>query len=129
MDVDYAEPTERPALDPADRSLIADLRLLASDARTLAEAEVAYQKSRASLFGSGIGKIAALLGGAVVLLVLALIALVVGLVFALSPLLTAWGATALVTLALLASALVAAAWARSKWRYLHGLLVDDGADE
>lgn len=126
-DVEMPELPQSDAGDPAERSLIQDLRLLAADARTLAEAEVAYQKSRASAFGSGLGKIAGLGAVAVLFAFLAAMALVVGLVFALSPILTAWGATAVVTLALLALALVMALWARSSWGKLSTLL-DEGSD-
>lgn len=120
------EPADAEALDPADRSLIEDLRLLAGDARTLAEAELAYQKSRAGALGGGLGKIVGLGAVAVLLATLALVALVVGLVFALTPILTAWGATAVVTVALLLLALVMALWARSSWASLAALLEGDG---
>jgi uncharacterized membrane protein YqjE len=115
------------AADPADRSLIEDLRLLAGDARTLAEAEFAYQKSRASTLGGGLGKIVGLGALAALLVMLALVALVVGLVLALTPVLTAWGATAVVTVVLLLLALVLALWARSSWARLVALL--EGTDE
>ena len=101
--------------DPAERSLIDDLKLLAGDAKTLAEAEVAYQKSRAQAFGGGIGKIAGLAALAVLLVALALVGLVVGLIIALAPLLTAWGATAVVVLALLVFAAILALWAKAGW--------------
>lgn len=122
------EPAFGEALDPSDRSLIADLRLLAGDARTLAEAELAYQKSRAGAFAGGLGKIAGLGALAVLLVALALVALVVGLVIALTPILTAWGATAVVTIALLALALIMALWARSSWASLIALL-EQGVSE
>lgn len=130
MDGEHAEAAEAEALDaqngPADRSLLEDLRLLARDARTLAEAEVAYQKSRAGVLGRGLGKIAGLGAAAVFLVCLALVGLVVGSIFALIPLLTAWGATAAVTAALLLLALFAALWARASWRRLMGLISDEG---
>lgn len=126
MNIDQAEPAYAEALDPADRSLIEDLRLLAGDARTLAEAEFAYQKSRAGVLSSGLGKIAAIGGIALLLVALALVALVVGLVFALTPVLTAWGATAVVTVGLLVLAMVAALLARSRWVKLTSLLADEG---
>ena len=122
------EPAFGEALDPGDRSLIEDVRLLARDARTLAEAELAYQKSRAGALGGGLGKIAGLGAVAALLAALALVALVVGLVIALTPILTAWGATAVVTVALLALSLVMALWARSSWASLTALL-DEGTSE
>lgn len=125
MDGDDVETTERTAVGPEDRSLIEDLRLLTLEARSLAEAEVAYQKSRAGVFGSGIGKIAALVAIALLLLGLALVALVVGLLLALTPLLSAWGATALVTLGLSAVAAGVCFWVRSSWRGLLARITDN----
>lgn len=125
IDVEPPDPACAEALDPADRSLIEDLRLLAGDARTLAEAEIAYHKSRAGALAGGIGKIAGLGAVAVLLAILALVALVVGLVFALTPMLTPWGATAAVTGGLLVLAVVMALWARASWGRLWSLL-DDG---
>jgi uncharacterized membrane protein YqjE len=123
----FPEPAFAETPDPAERSLIEDLRMLAGDARTLAEAELAYQKSRAGVLGGGLGKIAGLGAVAVILAVLALVALVVGLVFALTPILTAWGATAVVTVGLLLLALGAALWARSSWTALTALLHESTA--
>lgn len=110
------------ATDPADRSLLDDLRLLASDTRTLAEAEFAYQKSRAQVFGAGIGRIAALAVAALLLVSLALVGLVVGLIIALTPLITAWGATAVVVGVLIMAAVVAVLWAKSLWSRLEDLI-------
>lgn len=114
--------------DPAERSLVEDLRLLAADARTLAAAELTYQKSRAGALGGGLGKIAGLGAIAALLAILALVALVVGLVFALTPILTAWGATAVVTIALLVLAAIMALWARASWTSLTTLL-DEGSGQ
>ena len=125
MDDELLEPAYAETPDPADRSLIEDLRLLAGDARTLAEAELAYQKSRAGALGAGLGKIAGIGAVAALLAILSLVAMVVGLVFALTPVLTAWGATAVVTVALLLLAVVMALWARASWGKLSALL-DEG---
>jgi hypothetical protein len=110
------------AADPADRSLLDDLRLLAGDARTLAEAEFAYQKSRAQVFGGGVGKIVGLAVAALLFVSLALIGLTVGLIIGLTPLITAWGATALVVAVLILLAGTAALWAKSLWNRLTDLL-------
>ncbi len=117
-----SEPAEADAADPAERSLIGDLRLLATDARTLAEAEIAYQKSRAQVFGGGIGKIVGLGALALLLAGLALVALVVGLLIALTPVLTAWGATAAVVAGLILLALLVALWAKAAWGRLADLV-------
>lgn len=110
------------AADPADRSLVEDLRLLVGDARTLAEAEFAYQKSRAQVFGGGIGSILGFAAAALLLVSLALIGLVVGLVLALTPLITAWGAIAVVVGVLIILAAVAVLRAKSLWTRLTELV-------
>jgi uncharacterized membrane protein YqjE len=125
MDGEVPEDMPNEAIDPADRSLIEDLRLLAGDAKSLAQAEIAYQKSRAGVIGGGLGKIAGLGALALLLVWLALVALVVGLLFALVPLLTAWGATAVVTVGLLILAGIIALWARSSWRKISLLISDE----
>lgn len=83
-----------------DATLIGDLRALLHDGQTLVEAEVAFRQAQAA-YAWKRGK------GVVLLLVLALlfafftlVALVVGLLLALVPLLGHWGAMAVVTLAL-----------------------------
>jgi Flp pilus assembly protein TadB len=99
-----------PALDDAvnpslsearERSLNEDLHQLAQDARAYAEAEFQFQKSRASYAASASKSIIVYALVALVLVFFAIMALVVGLVIALAPLLTPWGSTAVVTLALL----------------------------
>jgi hypothetical protein len=106
---------------PADeRSLLADVEAAIDDGKTYLEAELAYQKTRAA-FAADRAKDAALfaaLGGALALL--ALVALTVGLVIALVPLLTAWGAAAAVTLLWLLLAGVFLRMAAARWRRLIG---------
>ena len=113
------------ASDPAPQdSLVGDVRQLALDARTLAQAELAYQTSRAKAAGSGIGKIAGLGVLALVLVYFALMALVFGAVLALAPVLTAWGATGVVMLVLVLLAVICLLLARSRWKRLSALLSD-----
>lgn len=79
------------------RSLTDDIVALLDDGKVYAEAELQYQKTRAA-FALGKGKAGALYGVlAFALLHMALVALVVGTVIALIPLIGAWAATALVT--------------------------------
>lgn len=73
-----------------------DLSALVEDARTYAEAEIAFQKTRAGLAGKAAGRALGLLVLALVLLHIALIALAVGAVIALAPLVSIWGAIAIV---------------------------------
>lgn len=77
-------------------TLRGDVTALVEDARIYAEAEVAFQKTRAKLAGKTAGRALVLLVLAVVLLHIALIALAVGAVIALAPLVTIWGAIAIV---------------------------------
>ncbi|WP_156839400.1 phage holin family protein [Novosphingobium aquimarinum] len=116
-------------VEARDRSLQDDLRDLADEARTAAEAEFAFQKSRATYAGKSLPKIAGLLVGAAVLAFFAMMALVVGLIIALAPLLTAWGSMALVTIVLLGLALVVALVARSKFKETMVIIGDDRSSE
>jgi hypothetical protein len=93
-----------PPREAEEATLAEDLQQLARDARALAEAEFAFQKTRAAYAGAQAKGIALLGGVAAVLVFFAAMALVVGAVIALGPVLTAWGAMAAVTLGLLAIA-------------------------
>lgn len=91
-----------PSLSEArERSLNEDLHQLAQDARAYAEAEFKFQKTRAAYAASASKSVVVYALVALVLVFFAVMALVVGLVIALAPLITPWGSTALVTLALL----------------------------
>ncbi len=83
-------------------SLRDDIAVLVDDARTYAEAEIAFQKTRAGLAGRKAARALGLLVLALLLLHIALIALAVGAVIALAPLVTIWGAIAIVVGVLLA---------------------------
>jgi uncharacterized membrane protein YqjE len=99
---------------PPEDSLIEDVRILVEDGKTYLEAEIQYQKSRAALVADR-GRSGAIHGAVALALVhLALVALVVGLVIALTPLITAWGATAVVVGVLVAVAVVFALKAKGK---------------
>ena len=124
--------------DPADplleaedgrelRSLREDVEALIEDGRTYLETELVYQKSRAAFVADRAkgaliyGAIAALLG------FLALIGLTVGLIIALTPYLTAWGASALVVALLLLFAWLAVRHAGKRWASLMSAI--DGGQE
>ena len=80
----------------AGPSLIDDVAALVSDGRNFVQAEVEFQKTRLA-FAANRSKSAVVSGlFALAFIHLALIALVVGLVIALAPLVSAWGATAIV---------------------------------
>lgn len=108
----------------AGRSLVADLRALADDGRTLVEAELAYQKSRAAVAAIGARGAAAWGALALALVFFALMALVVGALFTLAPLIGPLGATLAVTAVLLAVAVLAGLVARGRWRRAATALAD-----
>lgn len=93
------DPPLEAASSGADTSFTAlrdDVTALVEDARTYAEAEIAFQKTRAGLAGRHGGRALVLLVLALVLLHIALIVLAVGTVIALAPLVTIWGGIAIV---------------------------------
>ena len=113
---DYrADPAASPDGEPGEdsnsfNSLRDDITALVDDARTYAEAEIAFQKTRAGLASRKTARALALLLLALVLLHIALIALAVGAVIALAPLVTIWGAIAIVVGVMLAG-VAALVWA------------------
>lgn len=121
-----SEPPRTAEADASERSLSGDLRQLAADARELAKAELTYQKSRAAFAGQETKRIAVLGVLAAVLIFFALMALTLGLVLALTPILTAWGATAAVAGGLLVVAMICALTASGRWKRMMSLLSDGG---
>ena len=108
------------AIDEAaeNRSLIDDVEVLIDDGKTYLEAELNFQKTRALFAGDRAKGVAlyALLG--VMFAWMALIGLTIGLIFALTPSLGGWGATAVVVIVWLAIAGVALRAAVGRWREL-----------
>lgn len=102
--------------EAAERSLVDDLRQLADDARRLAEAEVVYQKARTTFALGELRTIFALGLAAMAMVFIALMALTFGLILALTPHLTAWGATGVVVSALIVATLACGSWASALWR-------------
>lgn len=112
--------------DAATRSLVDDVKRLVEDGRTLAEAELAYQKSRAAVAGEGAKGVLGWGALALALVFFVLMALVVGLLIALSiasPL-GPWGALGVVTLGLLAFGALSGWVAVRKVQRLSALLND-----
>lgn len=111
----------------AERSLVDDVRDMVADGRTLLEAELAYQKSRAAIAGRTAKSIAGWIALALSLVFFALMALVMGLLLTMAPLIGPFGATALVILALLAGAGLAALAAMRRWKAMSRRLAEDEA--
>ncbi len=102
--------------DSGNTSLFSDIATLIEDGRTYAEAEVAFQKTRAALAGEK-AKAGALFGlVALVLLVMAVIALVLGVLIGLMPILTPWGATAVTVIGTLMAAALLGLLAKRKFK-------------
>ncbi|HEY6815844.1 MAG TPA: phage holin family protein [Croceibacterium sp.] len=112
-------------LEAEARSLLDDVHALIDDGKTYLEAELGFQKTRAAFVADRAkstvvyGAIAALLG------FLALIGLTVGSIIALTPLLTAWGASAAVVALLLLAAGLAVRAAARKWSSLMQAIAGD----
>ena len=112
-DTAYASDHDRAANQPGP-SLTDDLMALYEDGKTYAQAEVAFQKSRAGYTANRL-KSAVVLGlGAFGMLHLALIALTVGAVIALIPVVGPWVATAIVTVVLIAAGVMLLFFLKSK---------------
>jgi hypothetical protein len=111
-----ADDTEEGAAEHSEAgpSLLSDVEALVADGKTYAEAELAFQKTRL-LYASDKVKSAAIFTGiAAVFVVMAIVALVLGAVLALTPLIGALGATAAVFLALLICAGVLVMMAKAR---------------
>lgn len=109
-----------------DLSFAQDLRLLAEEARALAQAELAFQKTRAAYVGAEVRAITMLgaLGAAFVFF--ALMALTVGFVIALGSLLGPWAAMVVATLVIGGVAAGLMLLARTRMRRMRAVLADTG---
>ena len=113
------------ASDAAQRSLVDDIKHLASDGRTLLEAELAYQKSRAAVAGASAKGIAGWAALALALVFFALMALVLGVLLGLTALIGAWAATGVTVLAVLAAAGLSGLAANRRWKRMSAALADE----
>jgi hypothetical protein len=110
------DPADQPVREPA--SLSDDLFALIDDGKTYVEAEIQYQRTRVA-FAFDRGRSGAIFAiAAFAVLHLALVALVVGGVIALTPMIGAWGATALVVGLLVAAGVILALAARRRFARL-----------
>lgn len=108
-------------------SLASDVKQLAEEARAFAVAELAFQKSRAAYAGAQAKGIAGLVAAAAVLLVMAVFALIVGLVIALGTVWGPWIAMLTVTGGLLLLTFAALLTARARWRATLRAIADGDA--
>lgn len=112
----------------AQRSLLDDLEALIDDVRTYLDAELSYQKTRASFVSDRLKKAVVFGAGAAIIAFVALIGLIVGLIIALTPLLTGWGATAVVVGLMLVAAYILAKRAGRNWNSMMGVIRSDDPD-
>jgi len=118
-----APPPPRASDVAEERSLFDDVRDIVDDGRTLIEAELAYQSARVAYGWERFAGIAVLLLVALTGAFFAAVAIVVGLVIALTPLLTIWGALATVGIVLLLAAFLAFRTAMARFRALRAKLI------
>lgn len=103
-------------------ALTAEIEGLIAAIKAAFSSEVAFQRARAVLASRIVGRIAALAALALALVFFCLMALVVGLLLALAPLLGTWQALGIVV-GVLALGMALAAWAaRRAWRRLKRVL-------
>ena len=115
-DEDMELPEEEASV--SDGSLSEDIVALIDDGKTYVEAEIAFQKTRFALAADR-GKSGLLYGiCAFAVLHLALMAFVIGVIFALTPLITAWGATAVVVGTLLVAGVIFGIKAKNRFAQL-----------
>ena len=118
IDLEGAAPNDPAGETNGGASLFDEVKTLVDDGVTYAEAEIAYQKTR---FGYVLGQakwIAIFVGIAILLIVLAIIALVLGTILALAQLLTPIGATVMVVASLAITAFLFVVLAKAKFREL-----------
>ena len=109
----------------AERSLVDDVKHLVADGRTLLEAELAYQKSRAVVAGAGFKSMAGWGALALALVFFALMAGVVGLMIGLGGLIGMFAATAVMVAALLVMAGLAGLAVSKRWSRMTAALERD----
>ncbi|HOB13953.1 MAG TPA: phage holin family protein [Novosphingobium sp.] len=109
---------EPPLVEPdaAERSLLSDVQQLVEDGRTLLEAELAYQKSRALVAGQAAKSVAGWAALALALAFFALMALTLGLVLMLAPMIGPFAATLAVFAGMLTAAALTAWTAARRWK-------------
>ena len=106
----------------AERSLVDDVKHLVADGRTLLEAELAYQKSRAVVAGAGVKGMAGWGALALALVFFALMAGVIGLLIALGALIGMLAATAVMVVLLLVLAGLAGLALTKRWNRMTAAL-------
>lgn len=117
--VDAVDANRNVGVETADhRSLREDISAFFEDGKTYLQAELAFQKSRGSFAAARARKGLVFGVAAVALFHLALIGLVVGLIIALAPLITIWGAVVAVVGVLLVAGVLLGLMAKKRFTAL-----------
>ena len=120
---DETPPLIKPSTsDAADRSLVDDVKHLVADGRTLLEAELAYQKSRAAVAGAGIKGVAGWGALALALVFFAIMAAVMGALIGIGAIIGIFAATGAMVLLLLVLAGLAGLAAVRRWNRMASAL-------
>ena len=113
---------------PGRETLIDEMRAAFAEAEAMARTEIAYQSARLALGAKILGRIACLGLVALALVFFALMALVVGLLLALVPIIGVWGALGLMVAALLLACVAALIAMKAGARRLRRLFTDKADD-
>lgn len=114
----------RDALD--DRSLLDDVQSLVEDGKVALQAELNFQKTRIAYCGKAARNLIIFAIAGLLLSFFTLIALTVGLLLALVPAVSAWGATGIVTGVFLAALAVCAFGVLASWRKIKAAFMAHG---
>lgn len=112
------------ALD--NRSLIDDVKSLVDDGRVALQAEVNFQKTRLALCGKEGRNLVIFAVAGLLLSFFTLVALTVGLLLALIPAVSAWGATGIVTGVFIVALVVCLLGALRSWRKIRSAFKGTG---
>lgn len=114
MDPDKSQTEDREAAD--SRSLLDDVHSLVEDGKVALQAELNFQKTRIAYCGKAARNLVIFAIAGLLLSFFTLIALTVGLLLALIPAVSAWGATGIVTGVFVVALAVCAFGALVSWR-------------
>ena len=130
---------QEPVIDESDdsagaepvghRSLLDDVGALFEDGKTYWDAEIAFQKTRAAFMADSLKRTIAYGIAGAFFAMLASVGLAIGLIIALSPILTPWGATALVVAVLLLLGFLLLRKSANAWRVMTDAIQDSDDEE
>ena len=128
---DPGEDANDPAgAEPAGhRSLFADVEALIEDGKTYWDAELSFQKTRAAFMADSLKRTIAYGIAGAFFAMLASVGLSIGAIIALSPILTPWGATALVVAVLLLLGFILLRKSAGAWRVMTDAIQDVDDEE